>query len=339
MSDTAGTIDSTSAATTTTTTATTTTATTTTMQQVAAATEAASTTAFSSSSPTLLKLFPRANAGAAESSPSASVFLAAAAAQDGAGTANFAAGTTLILPVVSVGAVAQLAADLLVHSLDIPLIADMHHPALLPIAGFGVFNSREHPSDGGVPLLTAMQLHYCESRKLAVVQQRAAVVASGRENFRQAVVNWVQRCGFERIVLLAGIDAAQRVDAQIRGQPTRYLVSPTAAALVPELTAAGLTELERRECTSANPDGVHMPGGGLARTLHRDMATAAVNLPVVTLTYFSSQGDNTACASQFVAALQKWLAFKTKDGCAEPQWRPPPSWHLLFGGAFDPSLY
>jgi len=64
-------------------------------------------------------------------------------------------GCTLILPSVSIGHVAQLTADLLMSALGLPLAGHMHHAALIPVAGFATFESRESP--GPMQLLTNMQ--------------------------------------------------------------------------------------------------------------------------------------------------------------------------------------
>ena len=75
-------------------------------------------------------------------------------------------GATLVLPVVAVGNVAQLAADLLINSLRLPRVARLADDALLPAAGHRGYAHVEG-------LASAMELYAGPGASVAVVQQRA----------------------------------------------------------------------------------------------------------------------------------------------------------------------
>lgn len=60
------------------------------------------------------------------------------------------AGSTVVWACVAQGGVAQLAADVLIATLPVRLVARLHHDGLLPLAGYA------EPGDAA-PLLTAVQ--------------------------------------------------------------------------------------------------------------------------------------------------------------------------------------
>ncbi len=104
----------------------------------------------------------------------------------------------------------------------------------------------------------------------------------------------------------------------------------------------GWTELERHEPSPANPDGIFISGGGMARTLFQ--AAEHDNIDLVTLVYFCSEGDNTGSAFRLASILNQWLQLVAPEGIAGDgmpivRWTPPASWYLMAGSAIHPSLF
>lgn len=101
------------------------------------------------------------------------------------------AGATLLLPVVSVGNVPQLAADLLINTLHLPRAARLDDPALLPAVGHRGYAHVEG-------LATSMEL-YGSTGGLAVVQQRAPAAPGTQAAFAQRLAEFVKQSGAKEV--------------------------------------------------------------------------------------------------------------------------------------------
>eukprot|EP00048_Salpingoeca_helianthica_P016891 m.234696 g.234696 ORF g.234696 m.234696 type:complete len:238 (+) comp19725_c0_seq1:41-754(+) len=228
-------------------------------------------------------------------------------------------GGKLLVALDSVGNVAQLAGDVLVQSLQLKRVGYFSHPSLLAYAA---------ADPNGPGFLASMELYANADRTLFLVQQRAPVEPHGREQFRADLVTWLAGTKSERIVLLAGVDATQRIDCQLHGTPMRRL-----AATAPDArTQAVFPALEPRDDPTV-PGGIFVPGGGLARSLLA--AAQQAGLPVELLSCFAYRGENTSAAMQFAAALCEGLGLLAPGQTLTP----PEAWRLLFGSPPDPSLY
>lgn len=102
------------------------------------------------------------------------------------------AGATLLLPVVSVGNVGQLAADLLINSLRLPRAARLDDPALLPAVGGRAYAHAEG-------LATALELHRAPGAPVAVAQQRAPAAPGTQAAFGQRLAEFVRQSGAKEV--------------------------------------------------------------------------------------------------------------------------------------------
>eukprot|EP01116_Phalansterium_solitarium_P004954 TRINITY_DN1619_c0_g1_i5.p1 TRINITY_DN1619_c0_g1~~TRINITY_DN1619_c0_g1_i5.p1 ORF type:complete len:124 (-),score=5.28 TRINITY_DN1619_c0_g1_i5:527-898(-) len=83
---------------------------------------------------------------------------------------NLLAGTTVILPVVTIGNVGQLAIDLVMHSCGFKKLGALESDAVVPVVGRDAF------STSSPDFTTSLEVFFLASASLTVVQQRSPVV-------------------------------------------------------------------------------------------------------------------------------------------------------------------
>lgn len=105
-------------------------------------------------------------------------------------------GATLVLPVVAVGNVGQLAADLLINTLRLPRVARLQDDALLPAAG-----TRPYAHVEG--LATPLEL-YRQPGGVAVAQQRAPAAPGTQAAFAQRLAAFVKAAGVKEVLVSGG---------------------------------------------------------------------------------------------------------------------------------------
>lgn len=133
--------------------------------------------------------------------------------------------STLIFPSISIGNVPQLAIDLLITTLKIPLVGYLPSPYLVPCAG-----TREDPTDtgrGGIscPLEgvcvcreAADIVYFDAEQKLTIIQQRSPFISHlAKTPFVRDLWAFISCYTFSKVIMLASSDAARRTDQQITG--------------------------------------------------------------------------------------------------------------------------
>ena len=101
-------------------------------------------------------------------------------------------GATLVLPVVAVGNVGQLAADLLINTLRLPRAGRLSDDALLPAVGCTAY-----PHAPG--LATALEVHRAAGGAVAVAQQRAPAAPGTQAAFAARLAAFVKAAGVEQV--------------------------------------------------------------------------------------------------------------------------------------------
>lgn len=252
-------------------------------------------------------------------------------------------GFTLILPAVSVGNVGQLAADLIISTLNMPRVGHFHTDCLVPMAGNNPYSSGSGGSSSGRgvdQLSTNAEVYSHSDLRLAVLQIRTPVLQTKVKSFRKLLVSWIKGSGFSRTVLLSSSHAHHRDDQQLHGTALRYLLSPALQDAEDTLKELGWTELER-VCAfpgvSDSEKRLYIPGGGVTKGLYTDCCTERVPLAVVLL--FCSEGDNVPDAFTLTNQLNDWLHLVEKTAQGSTPWRVPSSWRLLFGSGIPPLLF
>jgi proteasome assembly chaperone 2 len=248
-------------------------------------------------------------------------------------------GSTLILPVVSIGNVPQLTMDLLISTLEFERVGFLDEENVVPVAG-----AREDGIDG---VTVAVEVFQSKDRKWTAVQQRAPVDSGKWHPFADNLLAFIQGARFAQVVLLASSDASRRTDVQLEGQAFRILTTPTLPApLASRISTLGLRPLEKvsGENVMVPDDGLDgddpsVPaiwGGGMARFIFLRMKEAGVGAAAVVR--FAMEGDNVPDAIAFSNCLNAMLEL-IQPGKAPDGWRPPRSWEGLFGTPYEQELY
>eukprot|EP00045_Choanoeca_perplexa_P005853 m.48933 g.48933 ORF g.48933 m.48933 type:complete len:256 (+) comp13334_c0_seq1:65-832(+) len=242
-----------------------------------------------------------------------------------------ASSKTLIVPSLSIGSVSQLAADLLIESLSLKPCLTLDHDALVPVVG----NMRQ-AADSTTTLVTAAQVYSSPDSPLAVLQQRSSLISTLRDQYRNDLVAWVKEQGYQRVLLLAGTDASERIDNQLQGVQLRWVLLDDSPSgwddALAQCSALGLPALERRSTSESNPEGVYLPSSGMARSfLHQAKAVA---LPTAALVMFVNEGDNVQSSITLTSAVLQLLNIPF-----EGQLQAPSAWALLYGTGIRPALF
>ncbi|KAL7005843.1 hypothetical protein EMMF5_004579 [Cystobasidiomycetes sp. EMM_F5] len=241
-------------------------------------------------------------------------------------------GSTLILPIVSLANVAQLAADLLIHTLQLERIGALsgrnHVPLVAP-------QDYVHKQING-PLVnafsTAVEVFQSRDGKITLIQQRSPVIKSRKDAFVASLIAFVQQAHFSGILVMAGTDPSIHRDFD-NPSPFRYIT------LKDHKLATGLKAVASRfvaqPTTSANMPLIS--AGGITRRLLSGLAASMQNTPeieVACLLMFVVEGDNRQDAHVLARTVSKTLDVNV----SEDSWREPVSWKTgLYGTQVETS--
>jgi len=231
-------------------------------------------------------------------------------------------GSTLVLPIVSVGNVAQLASDLIIASLSLSRVDILDPSCLIPVAG-----PRE---DGKRGVTTPIEVYGNAGGKLFVIQQRSPAVSAMKDRFTSQLGAFIKAAGFANVLLLTGVDVMARQDRHMSSPLYHFAATARSTPFEDRLTLTTPAYLK-----SPTPTLPPVPGSGLARRLldvlnKEDLEGTAVGV----LLQFVMEGDNRGDA-KFLAEF----ATKVAD-VAVTEWKEPPSWRIgLFGTPQEQTLY
>ncbi|KAJ7188023.1 PAC2 family-domain-containing protein [Mycena filopes] len=242
-------------------------------------------------------------------------------------------GKTLIVPVVSTANVSQLAADLLIATLSLERIGIFDSASLVPVVG---------SLEDGVGVSTPLELYGKSGVDVVVLQQRSPTLKSQKQEFIQALLEFVKTSGVASALFLSGVDLSNRTDTQM--QTPTYQIRTTAASLS-STPLARLAELPIPEYTSpvpqfplrdaeTEPDVPFIPGGSLTRRILQTLSKSPSSVPTAAILQFVLEGDNRADAAMLASVVVAVLGLSI-GGFKEPR-----SWKQgLFGAPPDPTLY
>ncbi|KIM69806.1 hypothetical protein SCLCIDRAFT_13164 [Scleroderma citrinum Foug A] len=243
------------------------------------------------------------------------------------------AGKILLVPIVSVANVGQLAADLFISTLGLRRVGVFDPRHLVPVVGAS--------EDGGSDLTLPLELFGSNSSNIAVVQQRSPVLKIFKQDFADALLEFISTSCPSAVIFLAGVDMSNRTDSQML-TPTTY-IRPLSS---PALTSTPLTSLSALPIppySSPVPQFVHpdqdlsgdpfIPGGGLTRRILSSIPDSW-KIPTVCLLQYVMEGDNRSDAHLLAAVAAKILNANVTS------WIQPTTWgHGLFGSPHDQTLY
>jgi len=244
-------------------------------------------------------------------------------------------GKTLVVPVVSAANIAQLAADLLIASLSLHLVGVFDSRDLVPVVG-----GRE---DGEEGVSTPLELFGKEGCDVAVIQQRSPVLLPRKQEFIDALLQFLRDSKISSSLFLSGVDMSDRTDAQMI-TPT-YYIRPSNSPPWENSPLASISQLPIPEYSSpvsqypgaaaSQDEGPipFIPGGGLTRRILHNLPESW-DIPTAALLQFVLEGDNRSDASLMAAVVAKVLSLEVQE------WRQPFSWQQgLFGTPHDQTLY
>ncbi|KAF7690883.1 proteasome assembly chaperone 2 isoform X2 [Silurus meridionalis] len=248
-------------------------------------------------------------------------------------------GFTLIMPAVSVGNVGQLAADLIISTLDMVRVGHFHTDCLIPMAGNNPYGVAE---EDAALLCTNAEVYCRGDLQLAVLQIRTPILPTKMKSFRKTLLSWIKTSGFSRTVLLSSCHAHHRDDQQLLSSPLRYLLTPALREDVEgTLQSLGWREMERVSpfpgITDSDSLRLYIPGGGVTKALYNDCCSENMSMAVLLL--FCSEGDNVPDTFTLVNHLNDWLHLLAKPVQGSVPWRIPSSWRLLFGSGVPPLIF
>jgi len=242
-------------------------------------------------------------------------------------------GKTLVVPIVSAANVAQLAVDLLIASLSLRVIGLFDSRDLVPVVG-----GRE---DGEEGVSTPLELFGKEGCDIVVIQQRSPVLLPRKQEFIDALLQFLQESKLSATLFLSGIDMSNRTDAQMI-TPTYYIRPPSSPSWEssPLSSISQLPIPEYSSPVSQYPSASHdegpipfIPGGGLTRRILSSLPESW-EIPTAALLQFVLEGDNRSDASLLAAVVAKVLSLEVRE------WKQPFSWQQgLFGTPHDQTLY
>jgi proteasome assembly chaperone 2 len=244
-------------------------------------------------------------------------------------------GRVLIVPIVSVGNVAQLAADLLIASLKLDRVGVFDPKHLVPVVG-----ARE---DGSPGLTTPIELFGEANSQIAVIQQRSPVLKSFKQQFTDALLEFIRNSGVSAVIFMGGVDMSVRTDTQMH-TPTTFIQPPVSPPLdggplvaLVDLPVPPYSSPSRRDHHSEGSawNVPLIPGGGIAHRLLSSIPDSW-QIPVVFLLQYAMEGDNRSDAHLLATVAAKALG----STAIISTWTQPTAWaHGLFGTPHDQTLY
>jgi len=237
-------------------------------------------------------------------------------------------------PVVSTANIAQLAVDLLIASFSLRVIGVFDSRDLVPVVG-----GREGEEEEGIS--TPLELFGSEGCDIVVIQQRSPVLVTRKQEFINALLQFLQESKLSATLFLSGVDMSNRTDAQMI-TPTYYIRPPNSPSWdnsplssISQLPVPEYSSPVAQYAGASQDEGPipFIPGGGLTRRI-LSYIPESWQIPTAALVQFVLEGNNSSDASLMAAVVAKVLSLEVQ------QWRVPDSWKQgLFGTPHDQTLY
>jgi len=229
-------------------------------------------------------------------------------------------GWTLVVGAAAHANVGQLAADLLVCTLRLPHAGTLSSAHVLPVVG----NDAVGDTARGA-LTSALEAYADAASRTAVLQQRAPAGRGCQRALAADVAAWADRAGFGRVLVLAGLDAAQAaLAAQVGPAGAFRFAAPPAGGPAwpgaPAPAALGWLPLEGAALGGVALADCRSPPWPLLAAL------AQRGAPALALLRFASEGDNAGDAAQLAERCAELLELR-----GGPPWRAPLAWAAAFG--------
>ncbi|ESO08955.1 hypothetical protein HELRODRAFT_74476, partial [Helobdella robusta] len=241
-------------------------------------------------------------------------------------------------PTVSIGNVGQLTIDLLISSLQAPLVGHLSSDCVVPVVGRDAFDLNSNL------LTTSLDVHECEKHKLVILQQRSPIIKRRQQRFIDELTKWIKDMKFPHVIVYTSVLACERIDSQLYGPQCRFMSTNNNTHLNMERLAEIFPCLETRQDIVAVADGAavnqpYIPGSGITKKLLYKFNNE--NIESVVLLRFSYEADNIPDAVELFNLTNtyfNWIDVSCYFQVPENM-KMPPSWSLLFGSHFDQIIY
>mmetsp|Transcript_70671 Transcript_70671/g.103573 ORF Transcript_70671/g.103573 Transcript_70671/m.103573 type:complete len:263 (+) Transcript_70671:64-852(+) len=237
-------------------------------------------------------------------------------------------GATLVVADVSRGNVGQLAADLLITTMQMTRVGYFDDPDVLPAVGM---------ENGKLSVNT--ELFAAQDSSLFVLQQRSPAVASHEGAYGQRMAAWIRKSAFAKVLLLSSLPAEMRKDQQLSGGPqmTAGVCGSAGEAQTRAQTlgwrcvsfAADVPMTEEVEWmhqaivrTEATP-----LSSSLLQHLGGEASGGGGN--VICMFAWCAEGDNLPDGIQMASWVNDYLAVLTPNEQGQVGWKVPESWRIV----------
>lgn len=249
----------------------------------------------------------------------------------------------LILPALSIGNVGQLAADLLICSLELPRLGYLDEPNVLPCVGNDPFGPEAKGN-----LTVALEVFGAHNH-LNVIQQRSPVMKGKMFQFAENVAAMAKSQEVKEVIILSGLDLGKYDQRHPLNSKVFYISSATEDGSDPRCEQLGWQRL-KEYLPSAREWQLHQAPSGYVPDVSEDFAAdpthfakmpfavlfstlKAHGLKALCLLRPCAEGDNIPDA--FVVA-EAVLSF---TGHEHAKWTVPLSWTTVYGPPPDMSIY
>ncbi|GAB2224837.1 hypothetical protein Drorol1_Dr00005614 [Drosera rotundifolia] len=268
--------------------------------------------------------------------------------------------STLVLPALSIGNVAQLALDLLISSTGADRVGYLDDPHVLPCVG----NDAYGPLPQGT-LALPLEVYDLVSSNLTFIQQRSPVVKGKMIQFAENLADFAVATGKTHVIVLSSLDFGRwkRVDMS-SGLQIHYLSSSNANGMDVKCESIGWKKLQ--EYNPAQRRWKYLSniveGNDLKEEVslfdddleeededyYASLPFAALyscfksrGLKVTCLLCYCSEGDNMPDSFGLAEAACKLLRLTPTSfhGNGDSRWAIPLSWKSVYGPPPDMSLF
>ncbi|OXB38313.1 proteasome assembly chaperone 2 [Cryptococcus neoformans] len=244
----------------------------------------------------------------------------------GSFTPSSFASSTLILPVVSLGNVPQLTADLLIFSLGLKRVGFVGKgDTVTPFAGKGEKN--------GDIVTGGLEVYGQEGSQLYVIQQRSPTLKSQKDRHVSLLKTFINSNAFGAVLVLTSLDSAIQGDAQLL-IPYQRVVPPGLSSFpsqiqkiqnIPPLSLSlSQPAASGRSISSSYPP--FLPAAGLTRRLLTALSEEKAPIPHGAIAAWCVEGDNRGDARSLAGVVLDVLSLQDVVQVQEPV-----SWEGLFG--------
>lgn len=204
----------------------------------------------------------------------------------------------------------------------------IRHRSCLPVVGNDALATQDEEVSGAVSV--GVEVFHCAAYKLVLVQSRAPCIPGGDAALSAWLAQWAKEQGITKALLLSSQASFTRRDKQLDSAPFSCVATSTLSNPSGEPIAVPV------EVVAEDAPAPPCLGGGIAKSFFSECR--AQGLPLVALSWFSTEGDNSH-EGRMLALLADQLLSALSARAPHKQWAVPLAWAAVFGPPADDILY